>query len=159
VEQIRRVGRDPQLAEQVFAEAQVQRDKEAARGKSERDRLIKQKIQRDEEVRRLTVLLVHQDSASPLLRRINEAEAQSRTLTERIAELDDQITAGQGFHLDIEHLKAALVEFDALWDVMHSHERGRLVHCLVQRVVCYPEGELRVEFQGNHAQDRNHDTR
>ncbi len=147
IDQIRQVGKDPDLVESVFAEAQIQQEKEAARVKSERERLIKQKIQRDEEVRRLTALLVHQDESSPLLRRINAAEELSRTLTSRIAELDDRIAAGQSFQLDIAHLKATLAEFDALWDVMLPHEQGRLIHSLVQRIVCSPDGETRVEFR------------
>jgi len=148
VDQIRRVGSDPQLAEDVFAETVRLRDHEAARTKSERDRLIKQKIQRDEEARRLTALLTAPGSDSAiLLRRIAEVESQATMITGRLVELDQEIGTAQRADIDFDHLKTTLAEFDALWDVLMPHEKGQLIHALVHRVVCSPDGEIRVIFR------------
>ena len=78
VEQVRRVARDPKLAAQMFEEAKRQQEANVARLRSERDRLTKQKIQRDEEARRLTAMLSQSNGDSPtILRQIAEAEGQA----------------------------------------------------------------------------------
>lgn len=147
VDQIRRVGRDPRLVAEVFEEAKRQQHDSVARLQSERDRLVKQKIQRDEQARRLTAMLVNPGDSATLLRNIGEAEEQSATITRRLGELDQEIADVQGREIGFEHLKAALAEFDSLWDVLMPHERGQLIHSLVQRVVCSPDGEIRVIFR------------
>jgi site-specific DNA recombinase len=147
VDQIRRVGRDPQLAQEVFEEAKRQQGNSLARLQSERDRLIKQKIQRDEQARRLTAMLISPGDSATLLRNIGEAEEQSATITRRLGELDQEITTAQQSDINFDHLKATLAEFDAVWDVLVPSERGQLINSLVERVICSPDGEIRVIFR------------
>lgn len=161
VEQIRQVARDPGLAERVFAEAEKQQGEALARVKSERERLIKQKIQRDEEARRLTMALssragmlsqssredLRANGDSPtILKRITEVEAASATITTRIADLDREMAASH-HSIDFENLRAALTEFDAIWDVLMPHEKGRLIQSVIERVACSLTGHVQVAFQ------------
>jgi site-specific DNA recombinase len=155
VEQIRRVGKDPELAQEVFAEAVQQREDALARLRSERDRLIKQKIQRDEEARRLTTMLAQPSredlrpggDSDTLLRRITECESQAGTITARLVELEREIGSHQGASLNLDHLKATLAEFDGIWDVLLPHERALLIHSLIAQVVCSPDSEVQVVFR------------
>ena len=147
VDQIRQVGRDPQLAHEVFEEAKRQQHDSLARIKSEHDRLIKQKIQRDERARRLTAMLTNPGDSATVLRSIGEAEEQSATITRRLGELDQEIATAQQADINFDHLKAALAEFDSLWDVLMPHERGQLINSLVERVTCSPDCHIRVEFR------------
>ena len=55
----------------------------------------------------------------------------------------------RGHEINYEHLKSTLAEFDAVWDVLMPHERGQLIHSLVERVVCKPEGEVKVVIRAS----------
>lgn len=53
-------------------------------------------------------------------------------------------------HIDHEHLRAALTEFDAIWDVLMPHEKGRLIQSVIERVVCAGTGDVQVTFLMPH---------
>jgi hypothetical protein len=82
-----------------------------------------------------------------LLHRIAEAESHAATITSRLAELQHEIASHDGMTIDLEHLRTTLAEFDGIWDVLLPHERGQLIHTLVERVACSPDGEVRVTFR------------
>ncbi len=146
VDQIRRLARDPDLVQEVFKEALALQDADQRRVRSERQFLQKQKLQRDEELRRAgAAMAAAGDHAGVLVSRIDEIKGQLDVIVDRLSEINRE--AQQGHGLDIEHLRATLTEFDALWDVMMPDERTRIVHGLVARVVCNPDGEIQVMFR------------
>lgn len=81
-----------------------------------------------------------------ILKRIAEVEAASATTTARIAELDRDLAASR-HDIDFEHLKAALIEFDAIWDILMPDEKGRLINSVIERVECAGAGEIQVRLR------------
>jgi site-specific DNA recombinase len=148
VDQVRSLARDPDLAREVFREAVEMQEAEQRRLGSERQFLQKQRLQRDEEMRRAGAAMASAGShADVLVQRIDEIKKQTATITSRLTEIDRESGDADEAGIDMEHLTATLTEFDALWDVMLPVERGRMVHLLVKRVVCAPDGEVQVVFR------------
>lgn len=50
-------------------------------------------------------------------------------------------------HIDFEHLRATLTEFDAIWDVLMPHEKGRLINSVIESVAVTGNADLRLRFR------------
>jgi site-specific DNA recombinase len=152
VDQIRRVARDPELTRQVFAEAVDLQGQQIETLKSEQQHLQKQKIQRDEETRRLVSSIGVSDTThESVISRLTENESGTATITQRLAEIRDELERlGEG-RISLEGVMTALHEFDALWDVLVPKERERVIHSVIERVDCSPDKEIRVVFQTSFA--------
>jgi len=147
VNQIRSMARDPDLVNQVFSEAIAIQDGDRLRLQSERQFLQKQRLQRDEELRRAgAAMAAATEHADVLIARIDEIKNQIETITCRLTEITNEEAQLGRQGIDIDHLRETLAEFDALWDVMHPIERRTMVHALVARVVCAPDGDVQVVF-------------
>lgn len=147
VDQIRSMAHDPDLVNDVFKEAITIQDADRTRLQSERQFLQKQRLQRDEEIRRAgAAMAAATDHADVLIARIDEIKDQIETIATRLTEItnEEEQLGRQG--IDIAHLQETLSEFDALWNVMLPIERRRMIDALVQRVVCASDGEVQVVF-------------
>ncbi|HWO56165.1 MAG TPA: recombinase zinc beta ribbon domain-containing protein [bacterium] len=146
VEQIKTLARDPELQRQVFQEASSQQKQQVAQLASERKRLQRQLQARKEEARRLAGVLAQANGDSPtILKRITEVETASATMTARIADLGREMAAAH-HNIDFEHLRAALTEFDAIWEALTQAEQARLVSGLVAAVACDFNGVIGVSL-------------
>ncbi len=142
------IARDPELVHQVFTEATEMQSTEVKRLKSERQFLLKQKTQRDEELRRTAASLSASECQPEVLsRRIAEINEVAISLAQRIAEIDNQLATLTRTDVNIDHVAATLAECDAVWDVLRSDEQCQLVDSLVERVECGVGGEVAITFR------------
>jgi site-specific DNA recombinase len=134
IEQIQRLGRDPQLLQQVLA--QVRQEDDTRRTQLETERLA---LEQD--------LLRGQGEARRLLAEVGAGQSNGRAVTrlaalqERLAQLEQRLTRLRGqrealaqARLDEAAAMQALAELDPSWVQMTSDEQGRLVRLLVARV-------------------------
>ncbi len=135
VQQIRQIGKDPQLVEQVYAEAQKQQAEIAPRIQAEYDQLLPQRRHCTEEIKGLVAAIAKADEPAPsLTESLHEAEERAAALDQRLAELKSQITEAESQVIDADHLRDTLCQFDPLWDVLHPEERIELLHQVVDVV-------------------------
>jgi hypothetical protein len=135
VQQIRESGKEPQLVEQVYAEAQKQQAEIAPRIKAEYDQLLPQRRQCTEEIKGLVTAIAKADEPAPsLTESLHEAEERAAALDQRLAELKAAATEAESQVIDAEHLRDTLRQFDPLWDVLHPAERIDLVQQVIDVV-------------------------
>ncbi len=146
VEQIRKLARDPELVRQVFNEASKQQKAMLPKLESERKRLLKDKQSKGEEVRRLVDVMAARKQSEAITQRLAEFEAVVARIEERVREIDAELASLQQSAIDPDDVAQKLAEFEGVWGVMHSFERGQLVHSLVEQLVCSPDGEIQVVF-------------
>ena len=135
VDQIRRVGSNPELAAKVLDQARAQLKRREAELVGEQRRLQGELKRYSAEMVRLTEALSDgngngsraTERLAELTDRIQATEADLAAINEQIAALKAQ-AIGEG------HLKATLVQFDPIWDSMTLKERTRAVRLLVERV-------------------------
>lgn len=151
VEKIRGVARDPELVRQVFQEATEMHAAQIERLKSERQFLQKQKVQRDEDVKRTAAALSAMDAQpDAMLERLAEIQTQTTTLVTRIAEIDTELASLSRIDVNLDQVAATLAEFNVVWDLLHVREQCRLVQLLVERIVYQPDGEIAITFRCNN---------
>lgn len=135
VKQIRQIGQDPQLVEQVYAEAQRQQAERVPRLRAEYDKLLRQRQRCGEKIKRMVALIANADEPrSSFNEGLVATEETATALDQRLAELKSQITEAESQTIDADHLRETLQQFDPLWDVLHATERVQLVHQVVDAV-------------------------
>jgi site-specific DNA recombinase len=135
VQQIRAIGKDPQLVEQVYAEAQRQQAEQIPRLKAEYNKLLRQRQQAGEKIKRLVTVIGNADEPqSSITEGLRASEETAAALDQRLAELKSSITEAEARTIDADHLRETLSQFDPIWDVLHPTERVQLVHQVVDTV-------------------------
>jgi site-specific DNA recombinase len=142
VQQIRRIGEDPQLVEQVYQEAQCQQRAEIPKLDAEYHQLQRQRQQKSDEIKRLIAVLADADQPlASVTGHVRATEVAVEQLDMRLAELKDRIALVRTQTIDADHLRETLAQFDPLWKVLHPQERVALVHQVVELTVYNPELE------------------
>ena len=148
VEQIRRLARDPDLIRQVFKESIRQRQEQLTRLESERKRLVRQRQQKDDEIRRLVGAIAGTPNPSPALsERLSEMERQAADVDRRLQEIGTQASTLRDQSIDLDGVTAALEEFEAVWGVMGCTERAGTVNSLVSIVACGADTTLSIDLR------------
>ncbi|MEE9133434.1 MAG: hypothetical protein V3U13_07725, partial [Gemmatimonadota bacterium] len=147
--QIRRLGESPELQaetlQQVFAQVAAKR-----RGlKAEAKRLAKQITIAEKTVAKLvhTLTDVDGDARSAVSNELEKAQEQLRSLETRLAEVRAQEADLAAQDVDEADVARALEEFDAIWEVLLTPERERVLQLLIGRVSYDRETEeLRIDL-------------
>jgi len=141
------LARDPDLIREVFEESIRQRQEQLTQLESERKRLVRQRQQKGEEIRRLVSAIAGTAGSSPALsERLAEAERQLANVDRRLQEIDAQLTVLRNQPIDLDGVTAALEEFEAVWGMLYPGERSTLVRSVIETVACNDQGKARVEF-------------
>jgi site-specific DNA recombinase len=134
LDQIRQIGRDPQLLNQVLAQARHQDDARLAELETERAALERDLLRGQGELRRLLAEVGAGESNGRLLSRLAELQERLGHLEQRIARLRRQREAVQQERLDEAEASRALAGLDPAWQTMTPDEQARVVGLLVERV-------------------------
>jgi site-specific DNA recombinase len=123
VEQIRCVGRDPDLVAETIEQVQQQAGERTEQLKVE-ERVL------DRELRRHHGAL--KDAREPghlaeLHERIGEAE-------QRLTGIRDELASIEAATVSEGDVRAAMADFDEVWEALNPKEQGRLLQLLVERV-------------------------
>jgi site-specific DNA recombinase len=132
VQQIRRIGSDPQIAARAIAKAEEQRRGQVTDLTSERQLTQKELAGMGAELRKLVPLVGRRDQMvtdrmADLQERIGQTER-------RLSEIQQELTGLESKAVNEDDFRAALVEFGPVWESLTSREQARIVHGLIECV-------------------------
>ncbi len=144
VRQIKQIGNDPKLVEQVYAEARLQQRSEVPRLEAEYDKLYDERQRKTAEINSMVQVLSEATEPMPTVTaRLRETEGLVSRMEARLHELKLQIAELKSQTIDAEHLRETLQQFDPIWDVLHMPERIALVQQVVSSAVYHADtGEI-----------------
>ena len=108
---------------------------------SERIRLLRQRQQREDTIKRLVSALEVRSGELPevVAERIEERKVEITQINGRLAQVEQDLAAIGTQGLDRKHLIQTLAQFTDLWDALCPRERIKLVHSLIECVTYYDE--------------------
>jgi site-specific DNA recombinase len=134
IAQIQRLGRDPQLLQQVLAQVHQEDDARQVELESERVALEQDLLRRQGEARRLLAEVGMGQSNGRAVTRLAALQERLGQLEQRLARLRAQPEALAQERLEEVAATRALAELEPNWDRMTPDAQGRLVRLLVARV-------------------------
>ncbi len=154
INEIKRLAQDPALIDQVFAEALEQAKQNRELLEMDRTRLLRQREQREEAIKRLVSSLESPEGQSPAVigQRIGERQAEIAQLNLRLQDVEQELNTLTSQTLDRDHLAQTLAQFTDLWDVLYPIEQVKLVRSVIETVVYHDEAErfeIRFRFTGD----------
>jgi len=149
VDQIRRVGTDPALQAETFRQVLAEVAANRRGLKAEAKRLAKQITATEKTVAKLVHTLADAkgDARSAVNAELEKAQEQLRSLEARSAEVGATEAYLAAQDIDEADVARALEEFDAIWEVLLTPERERVLQLLIERVSYNRETEeLRIDL-------------
>jgi site-specific DNA recombinase len=134
IAQIQRLGRDPQLVQQVLAQVRQEDDTRWAELESERLALEQDLLRGQGEARRLLAEVGTGQSNGRAVSRLAELQERLGQLEQRLGRLRAQREVLEQARLDEAAATRSLAELEPCWEQMTPDEQGRLVRLLVARV-------------------------
>jgi site-specific DNA recombinase len=135
VDQIRCIGKNPELVSRVLEQASAQLKKREDELSGEQ-RLLQNELKGyGAEIVRLTVSLSGGNgNGSRLTERLAELNERIQSAEERLVAVSEQVAALGGQTIDEGDLKTVLSQFDPIWESLTPKEQARVVRFLVARV-------------------------
>jgi site-specific DNA recombinase len=136
VDQIRRIGANPELQEATFKQA-VQQLQAQRRGlKAEGKRLERDLVGAQQDLRRLVDAMSRTTgtAAEAIQAELVRAQERTTTIETRLAEVRAEDAALAGQTVDPADVARALEAFDPVWDVLLTPERERVLKLLVDHI-------------------------
>jgi site-specific DNA recombinase len=149
VDQIRRVGADPELQAETFRQVLAEVAAKRRGLKAEAKRLAKQITATEKTVAKLVHTLADAkgDARSAVNAELEKSQEQHRFLEARLAEVRAQEADLAAQDIDEADVASALEEFDAIWEVLLTPERERVLQLLIEQVSYDRETEeLKIEL-------------
>jgi site-specific DNA recombinase len=134
LEQIRQMGRDPQLLHDVLSQVRQQDDARLAELETERGGLERDLLRGQGEVRQLLAAVGAGESNGRVVSRLAQLQERVGQVEQRIARLRSQREALQQERLDEVEATRTLARLDPSWGTMTPDEQARVVQLLVSRV-------------------------
>jgi site-specific DNA recombinase len=134
IEQIRCIGRDPALLQEVLAQARAQDATRAATLEAEQRGLEKDLAHWHHEVRKLSGQIRPGDDNGPLIARLADLQDRIGLVEGRVRKVREQIRAIHAQLIDADEARLALSLFEPVWQALAPAEQARVAHLLVERV-------------------------
>jgi site-specific DNA recombinase len=128
IDQIRCVGRDPQVIGQTLAQVRQQAEIQIDRLKAERGGLASRLHDDHAELEGLAA------NARPSDPRLVDAHDRIREAEQRVTEINNELATLDGNLIDEAEVAATLADFDAMWARLAPREQARIVGLLVEQV-------------------------
>jgi site-specific DNA recombinase len=136
VDQIQRIGADPQLQDETFRQAVAQVKAQRRGLKAEKRRIERDLVTVRADVQRLveTVSRVSGQAAEAVAAQLEAAQTRLATLENRQGEVEVELASLKTQVVEREDLTQALAEFTPIWDVLLTPERERVLNLLVEKI-------------------------
>jgi site-specific DNA recombinase len=134
VGQIRAIGRDRRLLQEVLAQVEAQSDARAAQFAGEQRALEKDLGTWHREIRTLSAQLKTGQDNSDRLRRLAELQERVASTEHELRMLNEQAGAAGVAAPDLDEIASALAKFDPVWETLTPREQGRILELLIERV-------------------------
>jgi site-specific DNA recombinase len=135
VEQIRRLAADPEMVEQVFAEAEKQRKANVPRLKAEQKRLQRERQHKQERIRELVAAVsASREPVASFTGSLHELESAVVRIDKRLTEIQTELDSINHTTIDKDDLTAALSAFGPVWEELYPAEKTRIVDLLIRKI-------------------------
>ena len=150
VEQIKEIGRDPELVTETIRQTQSQSAEQLVALAAERRRLSREHASHHRDLQSLAVQHPDSQSAGLAASRLADLQARIATAENRLHELTLEEDGVRDEVVDATDIENALAEFDGVWNALTSREQGRLLQLLIERVdYDGGEGDLSITFHSH----------
>jgi len=149
VDQIRRLGATPELQAETFRRVLAEVAAKRRGFKAEAKRLTKQIAEAESTVGKLvrTLADAEGEARSAVNAELEKAQEHVRSMEARLAEVRAEEAALAAQDIDEADVARALQEFDAIWEVLLTPERERVLQLLIEKVTYNRETEqLRIDL-------------
>jgi site-specific DNA recombinase len=130
VEQVKLIGRDPEVIAETVR--QVHQQSEAGIGRLEQERSALQRQLRDDHARLQAAAAM--TGQVERVSRLAEVQEGIRSAERRLTEIENDLISLQGKLVDDADVARALADFDQLWESLAPREQTRVLELLVERV-------------------------
>jgi site-specific DNA recombinase len=131
VDQIRCIGSDPALRDEVLQQARAQVDGELAELTVERRRVDNELARQHAEVLNLAVESGASAATTARIADLHDNIARGET---RLVELRNEVASLERERLEPEHVAAAFADFDNVWNALSPREQAQVLALLIDRV-------------------------
>ncbi|GAB6188169.1 recombinase family protein [Thermopirellula anaerolimosa] len=134
VEQIKCIGGDPGLVAATVRQLQAQAARKTEELPAEAARLQREIGEYDLQLHRIVMQPGTDVDGEKTTARLADLQERIAAAQRRLVEVRDQIERLRRGTIDPAEVARALAEFDPLWESLTSHEQGRLLHLLIERI-------------------------
>jgi site-specific DNA recombinase len=134
VERIRRIGTDPALKQEVFAQARQQDDSCLAEWEAERRGLEKDLARWHAQLRAQAPACAGAGEDGGTLALLADVQERIRIAELKLVKLREQMCALRQRRLDADEVALALTQFGPFWESLAPREQARLVQLLIEKV-------------------------
>jgi site-specific DNA recombinase len=133
IDQIRCIGRDPDLLRETVAQAQAQARSRLEELGAERRGLARELARWNADVCRCAEQTAA-DGETPAVARLADLHDRMHTAEQRLVKLQNEVETLQREQIDEDEVMRALASFDPVWEALTPHEQTRLVRLLIKSV-------------------------
>ncbi|GAA4440288.1 recombinase family protein [Bremerella cremea] len=142
VDEIKAIGRDPQVIEATLKEARIQAENQSQRLTVERNDLRGELREAHAELSRVAATVGPGDA------RLANAHDRIGDAERRLTEVENQLAMHACDLIDEAEVTSALADFDAVWQCLEPHEQIRIVELLIERIEYDGEaGDVSITFR------------
>ncbi len=134
VEQIKGIGRDPQLVAETVRQAQLQATQRMDELDAEKRRLEREMAIRHRELQQLARHTGAVEPDSLATARFADLHERLACVERRLIEVRDEIESLQRELIEETDVVHALGQFDPVWEVLSPREQARLLQLLIERI-------------------------
>ena len=150
VDQIKRIGHDPDLVKDVIVQAHAQSKAQLQQLKVECDAIDRDLESWNDQIHRLVLQMSTNDQGSSAIDRLADLQERVRVGERREAEIREQIAVIERGLISSDDVAIAMASFDPVWQSLIVSEQIRIVQLLVQQVVFDGEsGKVTMTFHPN----------
>ncbi len=135
VEQIQQLAADPEMVEQVFTEAEKQRQAKIPRLKTEQKRLQRERQHKQERIKELVAAVgASLEPVASFTESLQKLESAVTRIDQRLTEIQTELASINRKTVDKDDVTEALLSFGPMWDELFPAEKTRIVNLLIERV-------------------------
>ena len=132
VEQVRAIGKDPQLVEATLRHARRQGDEAIKELLKEQTTVERQLRRHHSEVGKLAADAANRNGGTAA--RLGDLHERIGTGEERLAQIKSEVETLEAGRIDARTVAQSLAEFDAVWENLAPKEQARILRLLIERV-------------------------
>ena len=132
IDRVRCIGRDPELQEQVIAEARRQDEARLADLAAEEKALVRELAACHGDVKRMSGQFRTDGNNGAIVTRLADLNERTGKIEERLQDVRAERERIECEQIDEEEAARTLAEFDAVWETMTPRERSRVIELLVE---------------------------
>jgi site-specific DNA recombinase len=134
VDQIRAIGRDPELIARTTQEANRQLAARKAELSAEAKNLRKELDRAHQALRNALRPITGSGNCQPRPRRLRAKEEAIQALEDRLAAVEGELATLRAQRIDPDDLRSVLEAFDPVWEQLTPTEQAKVVQLLIERV-------------------------